>query len=135
MDRPSLEPPRQALRPVRVLLGGHAPRPGRVVVTTRSLGERVVRTVVSIAAWPFACVLAFLVPPHGEPFFLAVTGGIYWIYRQWTTRFVVHSLDASCPRCERALRLTRRSRLGASLSVPCYNCHFTPTLDLSGAAD
>lgn len=62
---------------------------------------------------------------------LVLFGGGYMIYREWTTRYVIRNLRASCPRCGSDLRIGRNHRLSSSLSLPCYGCHFTPVLEVT----
>lgn len=118
----------------RVRLPGHEPRPAEVEVAARTLPSRAVRALALAALWPATTLLAILIPPHGEPFFLALFGGGYLVYREWNTRYVIRHLRAACPRCESDLRIRRAQRLGPSLEVPCYGCHFTPVLELGGGA-
>jgi hypothetical protein len=88
-------------------------------------------SLVAVSVPPLALV-AFLIPPHGETLFLAVGVGVYLIYREATTRYVVQSFDGTCPRCGDALLLKRGSRLTSARSVPCYGCHFHPTIEITG---
>lgn len=114
----------------RVRLAHYTPTPARVTLTVRSGWQRATRAVVTAVCLPPAALVAFLVPPHGEPLFLAVGVGVYLIYREATTQFVVREFSGSCPRCGSALTLRRGSRLSSARNVPCYGCHFHPTIEL-----
>jgi hypothetical protein len=119
-----------SMRSITVRLAGHSPRVGRISLTERGRSERTARTLVLMLLWPVACLLGFLIPPHGEPFALALFGGMYMIHRAWTTAYVVHRLEAECPRCGAALQVKRNARMRRGLELPCYSCHFHPSLDL-----
>jgi hypothetical protein len=118
-----------------VRLSGHQSRAGRVEIVRRSRRERWVRALILLLVWPWACLLAFFIPPHGEPLALAFFGGMYMIYRALTTAYVVRFLDAPCPRCGNALQLRRNGRLKESLEIPCYHCHFHPRLELESVRE
>lgn len=94
---------------------------------------RAVRAVMLAALVPPVSLIAFLIPPHGETLFLAVGAGLFLVYREATTRYVVRAFSGSCPRCGSALTLKRGSRLTAARSVPCYGCHFHPTIEVDPA--
>jgi hypothetical protein len=113
-----------------VRLPGHPPLNGWVSMTYRTRGERLTRCFVVLLLWPPACLVAAFIPPHGEPLALAFFGGMYLIYRSWTTAYVVRVLDATCPRCRQPLNLKPNARLSTALEIPCYSCHFHPVLDL-----
>jgi hypothetical protein len=117
-----------------VRLSGHRPTRGTVLVTHRPKRERILRALLLLLVWPWACLLAAFIPPHGEPLFVAFFGGIYLIYRALTTAFIVRHLEAVCPRCGSTLKLRPDARLKQSLEIPCYTCHFHPWLDLAPPA-
>jgi hypothetical protein len=126
---PAAEGATRTSRPVWVRLRGHPPRVGRASLTPRSGARRIAQAVALALLWPPACLVAFLIPPHGEPLALAFFGGLFLIHRAWTTAYVVHHLEATCPRCGERLALRPNARLKNTLEVPCYACHFHPVLD------
>ena len=114
----------------RVRLADYPPTPADVRIAERTLVARLVRALLLAFLVPPAALIAFLIPPHGETFFLAVGVGVYLVYREATTRYVVSHFAGSCPRCAAPLTLKKRARLTASKSVPCYGCHFHPTIEV-----
>lgn len=116
-------------------LAQHDPTPVDVDLTYRSGWSRAVRVVLILAALPAVAVVSFMIPPHGEPLFVAVGLGLYLLYREASTQFVVRRFEGRCPRCGGELRLERGSRLTASRRIPCYGCHFHPVLVFAGPED
>jgi hypothetical protein len=120
-------------RSARVRLADYPPTPADLRVTHRGAWSRALRAIVVALLVPPVALVAFLIPPHGETLFLAVFGGLYLVYREATTRYVIGSFSGSCPRCGEGLSLRKGSRLTAARSVPCYGCHFHPVIEVSGA--
>jgi hypothetical protein len=114
----------------RVKLADHPVTPANLRIIDRPGWSRVLRSVVLALLIPPVALVAFLIPPHGEPFFLAIGLGVYFVYREATTRYVVQAFSGSCPRCGSALTLKKGSRLTAARRVPCYGCHFHPTIEV-----
>ncbi len=122
-------------RAARVRLAQYPPTPAELTYTSRSLWNRTLRAIVATLCVPPAALVAFLIPPHGEPLFLAVGLGGYLVYREATTRYVVRDFAGSCPRCGSRLTLKRGTRLTSARAVPCYGCHFHPTIEIASAND
>ncbi len=117
-------------REARVRLAHYPPTPAELTYISRSRWNRALRAIVATACVPPAALVAFLIPPHGEPLFLALGLGGYLVYREATTRFVVREFCGSCPRCGSPLTLKRGTRLTSARAVPCYGCHFHPTIEI-----
>lgn len=117
-------------REARVRLAHYPPTPAELTYISRSRWNRTFRAVVATLCVPPAALVAFLIPPHGEPLFLAVGLGVYVVYREATTRFVVREFVGFCPRCGSSLTLKRGTRLTSARAVPCYGCHFHPTIEI-----
>lgn len=112
----------------RTVVFGSAPRPAHLVVTRRSRGERLGRTLIALVAALLAAPLLALLPPH-VPWALAalIIGG--WIARrQWLGELRVHQFSGDCPRCEAPLELDS-SLITLPLRVACLNCHHEPRLE------
>ena len=119
----------------RVRLADYAPTRAELRIVGRTRFARMMRASLVAIGVPPVALVAFLIPPHGETLFLAVGVGAYLVYREATTRYVVHSFDGTCPRCGNVLRLKRGSRLTSARSVPCYGCHFHPTIEITGRVE
>ena len=119
----------------RVRLADYPPTPAELRILTRSGPARALRAVLLALLVPPAAVIGFLIPPHGETLFLAVAGGIYLVYREATTKYVVKEFSGLCPRCGARLTLKPGTRLTAARSVPCYGCHFHPTIEIDPVVD
>ena len=116
--------------PARIRLADYPPTPAQVDLRYRSRWHRFARVLVLASALPVAALVAFLIPPHGERFLLVVGGGLYLMYREATTSYVVRAFRGTCPRCARVLDLRPGSRLTRARSLTCYGCHFNPILEL-----
>jgi hypothetical protein len=116
----------------RVRLADYPATPADLRIVGRSGWARVMRASLVAVSIPLLALVAFLIPPHGETLFLAIGIGAYLVYREATTRYIVRSFEGTCPRCGHSLALKRGSRLTAARSVPCYGCHFHPTIEVTG---
>lgn len=114
----------------RVRLADYPPTAADVRIQERTAVGRGLRALLLAVLVPPAALIAFLIPPHGETLFLAIGVGLYLVYREATTRYVVSYFSGTCPRCGAALALKKGARLTAARSVPCYGCHFHPTIEI-----
>jgi hypothetical protein len=83
--------------------------------------------VLRLRAFP----LVVLVPPHIPWAVGAVVVGLYMAYRRWTGEFIVHALEATCPSCGSPLTMKPDQFVRLPHTVPCFNCHQEPELQLA----
>lgn len=121
--------------PALLRLGAHHPGPARVELKYQPAPRRFALALSSwIVCWG-AIPFLIWVPPHYPWVTIAFLAGLYLPYHLWTGKYRVLSFAGSCPRCGRALHLTRGSKIDLPHKLTCFTCHFEPRLEVPATGD
>src|SRR5688572_28085619 len=119
--------------PARVGAVGVYAVPADLVGYARTRSERGMRTFLTFVGTCVSAPLAFLIPPHAEPAFVAFAIGLYFVRRAWVGEWVAESMSSACPRCAAPLSLKHNTQLYLPHSITCPQCRAECWLELGEA--
>ncbi len=118
------------LVPARITLFGFGVVPANARIEARSVGWRVRRASIALAAGLIVAPAVFLVPPHA-PWALGALGiGLVTARRRWAEAHTLHFFEGACPRCGERVSISRPVRLRHPHAVSCPSCHYELALSV-----
>lgn len=116
--------------PARITLFGFDVVPANARIEARSVGWRVLRASIALAAGLIVAPVVFLVPPHA-PWALAALGiSLLTARRQWAEAHTLHFFEGTCPRCGEGVSISRPARLRHPHAISCPSCHYELALSV-----
>ena len=114
----------------RITLFGFDVVPAHARIEARSVGWRVLRASIALAAGLIVAPVVFLVPPHA-PWALGALGmGVVMARRRWAEVHTLHLFEGACPRCGEGVSISRPGRLRHPHPVSCPSCHYELALSV-----
>ncbi len=108
----------------RITLFGFDVVPANARIEARSVGWRVRRAAIALAAGLIAAPAVALVPPHA-PWAVGALGiSFLTARRRWAEKHTLHFLEGACPRCGEGITLSRPAPLRHPHATPCPSCHY-----------
>jgi hypothetical protein len=104
-----------------------------LIAHARTRSERSMRTFLTFVATSASAPLAFLIPPHAEPAFVAFAIGLYFVRKAWVGEWVAERMNSTCPRCNAPLTLKHNTVLYLPHSITCATCRAECWLELGEA--
>ncbi len=118
------------LVPARITLFGFDVVAANARIEARSVGWRVRRASIALAAGLILAPAVFLVPPHA-PWALGALGiGLLTARRRWAEAHTLHFFEGACPRCGEGVSISRPVRLRHPHAVSCPSCHYELALSV-----
>ena len=125
-DRPSAG----VLVPARITLFGFGVVPANARIEARSVGWRVRRALIALAAGLIVAPAVFVVPPHA-PWALGALGiGLLTARRRWAEVHTLHFYEGACPRCGEGVSLSHPVRLRYPHPISCPSCQYELALSV-----
>jgi len=113
----------------RVALFGFDDRVARLRMTYVPASKRAGRAGLFLGGGLAAAPLLALVPPHVPWLIGSIGAGLFFAGRAWRGEYLVHRVDAACPRCGERLRLEPGARVRFPMDIDCFGCHQAVMLD------